>query len=242
MQYLVALLATKSPWLLPPRPDSIQMFYNAWQPQPIRAVNYLPWDDTISELFDYRQAVQASISLLASFSLITRNTDTSVSLHPLAHAWCRGRTSEDEEGPLNYRRALTLLSTSVNWEFASEDYTFGGRWDLPADWSQEEKVEQWTSLALILAENGWTTDTLPLTEEVVALQKSKLGSDHPDKLESAKLLAHLAQEPEDLTLVDDTQKIPNRPRFKSPRWIRSSKRSEFQVNTDIESLCIGRQR
>ncbi|KAK5202699.1 hypothetical protein LTR47_011671 [Exophiala xenobiotica] len=179
----------------------LQMFYNAWQPQPIQAVNYLPWDDTISDLFDYRQAVQASISLLASFSLITRNTDTSMSLHPLVHAWCRGRTCEDEEGPLNYRRALTLLSTSVNWEFASEDYTFRRSLvshvhellrlrDLPADWSHKEKVEQWANLALILAENGWTTDALPLTEEVVALQKSKLGADHPDTLRSMNNLAN----------------------------------------------------
>src|SRR2546423_8981548 len=77
----------------------------------------------ISDFFDYRQSVQASITLLGSFSLVTRNTDASLSLHPLVHEWCRDRICRDEQ-PSSYRGTLSLLTSSVNWEFQSEDYTF----------------------------------------------------------------------------------------------------------------------
>ncbi|KAK5202499.1 hypothetical protein LTR41_011753 [Exophiala xenobiotica] len=93
----------------------VQMFYNAWDgSRSTRAPDYLPWTDTISDFLHYRQAVQASVTLLASFSLITRNTDASISLHPLVHEWCRDRTSEDDERQLNYQRALSLLTSFVN--------------------------------------------------------------------------------------------------------------------------------
>ncbi|KAI1615467.1 hypothetical protein EDD37DRAFT_498255 [Exophiala viscosa] len=177
------------------------MFYNAWDgSQSTRALDYLPWTDAISGFLDYRQAVQASVTLLASFSLITRNTDASISLHPLVHEWCRDRTSEDDERQLSYQRALSLLASSVNWKFASEDYTFrrslvshvheflrlGDQLD---DVSIDDKMYQWSVLALVLAENGWTKDALPLTEEVVELHKSKLGEDHPETLMSMHNLA-----------------------------------------------------
>ncbi|KAK5262962.1 hypothetical protein LTR96_011591 [Exophiala xenobiotica] len=170
------------------------MFYKARDGSlSTRALDYLPWADTISDFIDYRQAVQASVTLLASFSLITRNTDASISLHPLVHEWCREPTSEDDERPLNYQRAMSLLTSSVDEKFASEDYTFrrslvshvheflrlGDQLD---DVSKEDKMYQWSVLALVLAENGWTKDALPLTGEVMVLQKSKLGADHPDTL------------------------------------------------------------
>ncbi|KAK5546712.1 hypothetical protein LTR46_012038, partial [Exophiala xenobiotica] len=95
------------------------MFYKARDGSlSTRALDYLPWADTISDFIDYRQAVQASVTLLASFSLITRNTDASISLHPLVHEWCREPTSEDDERPLNYQRAMSLLTSSVDEKFA----------------------------------------------------------------------------------------------------------------------------
>ncbi|KAJ9496115.1 hypothetical protein H2202_008361 [Exophiala xenobiotica] len=179
----------------------VQMFYKAWdRSQSTRALDYLPWADTVSDFLDYRQAVRASITLLASFSLITKNADASISLHPLVHEWCRDRTSEDDEQQLNYQRSLSLLTSSVNEEFTSEDYTFRRSLvshvheflrlrDQLDNVSKEDKIYQWSALALVLAENGWTKDALPLTEEVVALQKIKLGADHPDTLRSMHNLA-----------------------------------------------------
>jgi len=102
----------------------VQMFYNAWyQSQRSRVLDYLPWHDASSDFSDYRQSVQESITLLASFSLITRNTDASLSLHPLVHEWCRDRMVADEQ-QLSYGRALSLLTHSVEWKFETEDFTF----------------------------------------------------------------------------------------------------------------------
>jgi hypothetical protein len=50
-------------------------------------------------------------------------------------------------------------------------------------------MQQWPVLAIILTENGWTGDSLQLTEEVVQLQKSKLGDHHPETLKSMHNLA-----------------------------------------------------
>jgi hypothetical protein len=84
----------------------IRIFYNAWhQLQTTQTPGFLPWHDEILDFFGYRQLVQASITLLTSFSLITRNADASLSLHPLVHEWCRDRMSQDEQ-QLSYRRAL----------------------------------------------------------------------------------------------------------------------------------------
>ncbi|KAK5188746.1 hypothetical protein LTR47_011551 [Exophiala xenobiotica] len=193
-------------------PIPVQMFYNAWDgSRSTRAPDYLPWTDTILDFIDYRQAVQASVTLLASVSLITTNTDASISLYILVHEWCRDRTSEDDERQLSYQRGLSLLTSSVNLEFASEDYTFSARLrDQLDDVSKEDKMYQWSVLALVLAENGWTKDALPLTEEVVKLHKSKLGADHPDTLNSIHNLANrcseAGREAETLQLTEEVVK------------------------------------
>jgi tetratricopeptide (TPR) repeat protein len=180
----------------------VQMFYNAWHnlqaDQDIP--NYLPRRDIVSDLFDYRQLLQASITLLASFSLITRNADASLSLHPLVHEWCRHRMSKDEQ-QLSYRLALSLLTSSVECKFETEDYAFrrslvshvhellrlrGDQGDL----SEEEKMQAWPVLSLVLEENGWTKDAIGLIEHIVKLQKSNLGEDHPETLMEMQNLAN----------------------------------------------------
>jgi tetratricopeptide (TPR) repeat protein len=180
----------------------VQMFYKAWhQSQASQVPDYLPWHDTISDFFDYQQLVQASISLLTSFSLIARNMDASLTLHPLVHEWCRDRTSKDKQ-ELSYRRALSLLTCSVEWKFETEDYTYRRKLvshvhELlrlgvhQAELDEKNKIEAWSTLALILGENGWTRGALQLLEQVVELQKNKLGEDHPD---TSRSMANLAIE------------------------------------------------
>ncbi|KAL9098250.1 MAG: hypothetical protein Q9163_006061, partial [Psora crenata] len=181
----------------------IQMFYNVWylsqqdsQSQP----DYLPWQGAALDLFDYQQSVQASLTSLASFSLIKRNADISFSLHPLVREWYRGRMPRDEQ-QLNYRRALSLLTNSVSGKFETEDYAF--RHSLVShvhellryqndygDISEEERIQELSVFSLIFAENGWIWHALQLTEEVVELRKSKLEEDHPDTLKSIHTLAN----------------------------------------------------
>ncbi|KAK5311063.1 hypothetical protein LTR93_011836 [Exophiala xenobiotica] len=180
------------------------MFYNSWSRLPAGMVpDYSPWNDTVSEFFDYRQFLQKSIRLLAAFSLITRSTDASLSLHLLVHEWCRDRLAPGEQ-QLNYRRALWLLTDSVRWEFDTDDYIFRRslvshvhellqRRDRLDDMSEEDKMQRWPKLALILAENGWMEDALPLMETVVELQKSKFGTDHAATLWSTELTEQVVE-------------------------------------------------
>jgi hypothetical protein len=65
----------------------VQMFYNAWHQlsEGQNIPDHIPWRGAITDSFIYRESVQASITLLTSFSLITRNADASLSLHPLVH-------------------------------------------------------------------------------------------------------------------------------------------------------------
>ncbi|KAI9790079.1 MAG: hypothetical protein M1816_005549 [Peltula sp. TS41687] len=184
------------------QPDQIpiQIFYNAWHRlQTTQTPDFLQWHDEISDFFDYQQLVQASITLLTSFSLIRRNADASLSLHPLVREWCRGRMSKDEQ-QLNYRRALWLLIGSVEWKFETVDFAFR-RTLVPhvyeflrlrsyqGELDDEDKIQNWPTLALILEENGWTRDALLLTKEVLQLRKRMLGEDHPDTLTSMHSLA-----------------------------------------------------
>ena len=178
----------------------ISMFYSAWhQSQASEIPGYLPWHDTVSDFLEYRQSVQVSISLLVSFSLITRNVDASLTLHPLVHEWCRDRMSHDDQ-ELSYRQALLLLSSSVKWKFETEDYWYRRtlvshvhqllrQGEHQVELSEESRMETWPDLALILGENGWTRDSVRVTEAVVKLQKNKLGEDHPDTLRSMHNLA-----------------------------------------------------
>ena len=175
----------------------IQMFYNVrHQSQNTPVPDYLPWHESSSD--DYQLLVQASITLLASFSLVTRNADASLSLHPLVHEWCGDRMLADEQ--LSYRRALSLLADSVDWKFQTKDYTFRRslvshvqellRLRNHGEVSEEQSMKQWPVLALILSESGWTTDAMKLQEETVKLYRGKLGEDHPATLSS---MAHLVQ-------------------------------------------------
>ena len=63
-------------------------------------------------------------------------------------------------------------------------------------WALIDNGHQWSVLALIQAESGWTKDALPLMEEVLKLRKSKLGADHPDTLTSMGNLANRYSEAE----------------------------------------------
>jgi hypothetical protein len=179
----------------------VKILYNAWlnsEKDPIAPASSL-WPEAFSDFFDYQQSLRASVTLLASFSLITRDSDALLSFHPLVHDWCRDRMSEFEQKSSS-RRAILVLGRSVEWKFETEDYTF--RRSLVShvhaclrlhglrneDFNVNE-MQEWSNLALVLGEGGWTQDSLEITEQVVQLCKAKLGEDHPDTLQSMHSLA-----------------------------------------------------
>ncbi len=184
----------------------MKMLYNAWHSfeEGPMALGSSFWPEAFSDFFEYQQSVRTSVTLLASFSLINRDSDALLSFHPLVHDWCRDRMSEVDQ-QLTFRRAISLLARSVNWDFKTEDYTFRKSLVSHAhaclrfhdhrnrDFN-DNKLHEWSTLALILGENGWTWDALKLTERVVQLRKTKLGDEHPDTLGSMQNLAKYYRE------------------------------------------------
>ncbi|MCJ1277133.1 hypothetical protein MMC21_004943 [Puttea exsequens] len=177
------------------------MFYNVWHnsKEDQTAPGSSIWPKSTSDFLDYRQSVQESAILLASFSLITRDSDISLSLHPLVHDWCQDRMSEVEQQS-NCGRAISLLARSVTWRFDNEDFTFRRSlvshvlaclrvYDPTSKDFDDPVTREWLKMALVLGENGLTRDALQLTERVVELRKSNLGENHPDTLTSMHNLA-----------------------------------------------------
>ena len=180
----------------------IQMFYQAWQNSQgeARTLDALLWADAGRDFLDYRRAVQAATTLLASFSLVTRDVDTSLSMHPLVHEWCREKLGQSA-GPASGQRAMSMPATSISWSFNTEDYSFrrflvshvhaslqhGVNKDTELD---EATADELSRMALVLGENGSTREAIELMELVVAVRKSKLGAEHPGTLQSMHALAN----------------------------------------------------
>lgn len=160
----------------------------------------LIWLEASSDFLDFRRAVQASVTPRASFSLVSRDSEASLSLHPLVQDWCRDRMSAFEQQS-GRRRAVSLLVGFVVWKFETEDYSFRRSlvshvhaclpdYECKDEGSDDDTMQEWSVMALILGENGSTRDAVRLMEQVVAPGKSKLGKDHPDTLSSMQNLAN----------------------------------------------------
>lgn len=67
--------------------DPLEMFYQARlrSDENQGDTAWLPWPAVSTDLLGLQHALQASAALLASFSLIRKNTDGTLSLHPLVH-------------------------------------------------------------------------------------------------------------------------------------------------------------
>lgn len=153
------------------------------------------WPEVTLDFSDYRRAVQASITLLSSFSLISKNLDASLSLHPLVHDWCRDRMSVADQQS-GCRQAIQMLPKSVKRNFKTEDYAFRRSlvshvhaclrvYDNKDEEFDDKTIHAWCKMALILKENGSIRDALQLIEQAVELgknKKSKLSKDHPATL------------------------------------------------------------
>lgn len=179
----------------------IQMFYNAWQnsTENHAAPSHSPWPETASNFFDYQKMVQALVALLVSFSLVSRNSDSSLTLHPLVHDWCR-RQASDKQQQVECQRAISLLVTSTRWEYNTEDYAFRRSlvshvlaclrvYDCKDEDFDSNVMRHWPMMGLILRESGLVWDAFQLAEQVVRIEKEKLGEDHPMTIESTLTLA-----------------------------------------------------
>jgi tetratricopeptide (TPR) repeat protein len=160
---------------------------------------WLPWPSSLTDPFDVRCAVREAVALLASFSLLKRDTDASISLHPLVHEWC-GKRIEEGQKHACCLHAISLLGRSINWDSTVEDYHFRRKmtrhiqrclqqWRDVKGSIDEGRAAHWAALAFVLSENGFTSDAIRLEEPLLRLRKSKLGPDHPDTIQSMHNLA-----------------------------------------------------
>ncbi|KAI9887902.1 MAG: hypothetical protein M1823_000290 [Watsoniomyces obsoletus] len=172
----------------------MQMFYRAWHnPSDLPSLpDALLGPQSESGFLDYQRALQASVTFLASFSLVTREANVSLSMHPLVRDWCQNHVFGDGKQAY-WQRALLLLARSVAWQFKTEDYSFRrslmshvhaclGIPEYKHEASDTLVLWGWPRLAFILGENGSTLDAIGLLEEALALHKSQMGEHHHNTL------------------------------------------------------------
>jgi Tetratricopeptide repeat len=137
--------------------------------------------------------------MLLSFSLIKKHeSHGGYSIHPLVHCWSRDRMSQQEQQSKG-SSARVLLSQSITFQFASEDYAFR-RIILPhikanTHYAGEAGViktfcdNEYTIFALVFYENGYLNDAENLQVDVVDVRRRVFGTEHPATLSSVANLA-----------------------------------------------------
>ena len=148
------------------------------------------------------RALRKALSILSSFSLINRDKDGLVSMHPLVHGWARDRLSRADE-ERKWTLAVSTIAMSISWTFQTSDYRFrrsliphldaclrvysDGIFRLQA--AENDSLIMAEKFALAYQENGRRVEALELTEKVVAARKRTLEEEHPDTLRSMHALA-----------------------------------------------------
>ena len=145
--------------------------------------------------------LRAAVLVLQSFSLIHRDKDNLISMHPLVHTWVRDRlnTSDKETG---WMRTTSMAALSIPWTFYTADYRFRRTLTPHIDTCLgfrnegifylkdigEDCHRMASSFALIYSEAGRLQEALRLIQRVVEAKKRTLGEDHPDTLGSMQIL------------------------------------------------------
>ncbi|KAL9045065.1 MAG: hypothetical protein Q9214_001845 [Letrouitia sp. 1 TL-2023] len=146
--------------------------------------------------------LRAAISVLLSFSLIYRDKDNLIYMHPLVHTWVRDRLDpSDEETAWIQTTSMTALS--IPWTFQIADYSFRQALLPHIDTCLgfpnegifyledigEDCQRMATSFALVYREVGRFQKALELGERVVKAYKRTIGEEHPETLRSIYNLA-----------------------------------------------------
>ncbi|KAL9606787.1 MAG: hypothetical protein Q9179_000077 [Wetmoreana sp. 5 TL-2023] len=147
--------------------------------------------------------LRAAMSILRSFSLIYRDKNDLISVHPLVHSWARDQMSASDKDT-TWRQTTAMIALSIPWTFEIADYRFRqsimphidaclsfreeGVFSLQS--IGEECYRMASNFALVYSEVGRWQDALQLTERVVEVYQRSLGEEHPDTLSSMNNLAN----------------------------------------------------
>ncbi|KAK3176124.1 hypothetical protein OEA41_007446 [Lepraria neglecta] len=146
--------------------------------------------------------LRAAISILRAFSLIYRDKNGLISIHPLVHSWTRDQMIASDEDMV-WRQTTAIIALSIPWTFETTDYRFrqsmmphidaclGFREDGVFSLQNigEDCQTMAGNFALVYSEVGRRQEALQLTERVVEVRKRTLGEDHSDTLGSMHNLA-----------------------------------------------------
>ena len=149
------------------------------------------------------QALRKALSILSSFSLISRDKNGLVSMHPLIHDWARDRLSRSEE-ERTWTLTVSTIAASISWTFQTADYRFRrsliphldaclrvyGDGIFRLQTTENDNLDMAEKFALAYQENGRRVEALELTEKVMAARKRTLGEEHSDTLRSMHSLAN----------------------------------------------------
>ena len=136
---------------------------------------------------------------LLSFALIKKAAmDNVYSMHPLVHSWSHDSMAHEEQQAGSFF-AHGLLSSSITFVFASEDYAFRrtlvphikavGRHDAVLSAPMGYSDERYTNYGLVFYEAGYWKEAEQMQVQVSETQKRVLGEEHPDTLASMGNLA-----------------------------------------------------
>ena len=190
----------------------------AYQPQTLFRQSSPDWDS---------HRFWKAISVLTSFSLVSRDKDNLISIHPLVHTWARDRMIPSEEERF-WRLTVSTLALSITFNYESSDYRF--RRSLVPHLNACEEILAGGILrirdeakgcltiaekfALVYQETGQWREALRLTEQVVEARRRTLGEEHPDTLGSMQNLAirysEAGRRPEALRLTEQVAEAQRR--------------------------------
>src|ERR1700722_6584926 len=163
--------------------------------------NYL--DDQLLKLNKEGQwdpmTFKEGIQVLLGLSLVKKGESGRVYfVHPLVHAWSRDRMAPEEQ-KLKCSSARGLLSKSITFEMASEDYAFRRTLlaHIQANCQHGTEVGigknydgyEYTKFALVQYEAGYWKEAEELQVQVMETRKRTFGAEHPDTLTSMNNLA-----------------------------------------------------
>ncbi len=148
-----------------------------------------------------------AVSVLLSFSLIYRDKEHLISLHPLVHTWIRDRLGPSDDETV-WMQTTSTIALSIPQTFQTVDYRFRqalaphinvclsfrkeGIFYLKDTGDDCQRMAR--SFALVYSEVGRVREALQLTERVVEVYKMTLGEEHPDTLSSIHNLAIMYSE------------------------------------------------
>ena len=143
------------------------------------------------------------IRVLLSFSLVKKAAINGVySMHPLVHCWSRDRMSHEQQQSSS-SVALFLLSSSITFNFTSDDYKFRQTliphikaikvYTAGVDNQMPYNDQQYTNFGLVFSEAGNWKEAEELQVQVMQTRKRVLGEEHLSTLMSMGNLASTYQ-------------------------------------------------